>query len=105
MPFRFVAAALGALSVVVGACAPATGNPTTGSNEAARAAPKRVVAAIMADPPVMARVLNPGSHWRGIEHIQALVAGGLTGNGAGNRYPEQAEAVPSPDNGLWKINP
>lgn len=105
MALRFVGIAVVALGVIVSACAPATGNTTRGGTEALPAAPKRIVAAIMADPPVMARVLNPGSHWRGIEHIQVLVAGGLTGSGGGNRYPELAEAVPSPDNGLWKINP
>ncbi|HEY3116306.1 MAG TPA: ABC transporter substrate-binding protein, partial [Chloroflexota bacterium] len=105
MTSKFLGIALMALTVIVSACAPATGGGAAVGGDATRTTPKRVVAAIMADPPVMARVLNPGSHWRGIEHIQALLAGGLTGSGAGNRYPELAEAVPSPDNGLWKINP
>src|SRR5579862_4639049 len=105
MASRFVGIVLVVLSVMVSACAPATGSTPTGSSQAAPAAPKRVVAAIMADPPFVAQVLNPGSHWRGVEHIQALVAGGLTGMGDGNRYPELADAVPAPDNGLWKINP
>src|SRR5437870_2468595 len=105
MSSKFVVIVALVLGVIVSACAPAAGNSPGASSEASRSVPKRVVAAIMADPPFVAQVLNPGSHWRGIEHIQALVAGGLTGSGGGNRYPELAEAVPSPDNGLWKINP
>jgi hypothetical protein len=27
----------------------------------------------MADPPSVAKILNPGSHYRGVEHVQALL--------------------------------
>src|SRR5207253_8159204 len=56
-------------------------------------------------PPMVVQELNPGSHWRGVEHIQALVAGGLTRMGDGVRQPELAEATPTSENGLWQINP
>jgi peptide/nickel transport system substrate-binding protein len=39
-----------------------------------------------------------------VEHVQALLDAGLTRLGAGVRRPELAEATPTPDNGLWKVN-
>src|SRR5436309_11390350 len=104
MTSKFMGLAVLGLGVIVSACAPATGNTPSGNNEATRGTPKRVVAAIMADPPYVVQVLNPGSHWRGIEHIQALVAGGLTRTGDGNRFAELAEASPTAENGLWKVH-
>jgi peptide/nickel transport system substrate-binding protein len=58
----------------------------------------------MSVPPVVSHTLNPGSHWRGIEHIQAMLDAGLTRIGGGVRRPELAEATPSPDNGRWTVN-
>lgn len=94
------------LAVLLSACATPTGRQSAGG-EASQAprTTERIVTAIMADPPIVARILNPGSHWRGVEHIQALVDAGLTRDGGGQRKAELAEAVPSPENGLWKINP
>ena len=95
------------LGVVLAACAPpparqgASGDRPNG----ARGAPKSVTVAIMADPPIVAKILNPGSHWRGVEHIEALLDAGLTRQGGGGRHAEMAETVPTVENGLWKVNP
>lgn len=94
------------LAVLLGGCAAPVGRPA-GSGDAGQAPPrttKRIVTAIMADPPIVVSILNPGSHWRGVEHIEALLDAGLTREGAAVRRAELAEAVPSPENGLWKVN-
>ena len=62
------------LAIAVAGCAAPTGRAAGGGGDTSpsRSTPKRVVAAIMADPPIVSRTLNPGSHWRGVEHLQAL---------------------------------
>src|SRR5437867_12269328 len=102
MTSKFIGLVVLGLGVIVSACAPATGTTSSASNAGTRGTPKRVVAAIMAGPPVMARVLTPGSHWRGIEHLQALPAGGPTGSGAGSRDRELAAAATAPRQGQRK---
>ncbi|HZT05469.1 MAG TPA: ABC transporter substrate-binding protein [Chloroflexota bacterium] len=95
-----------ALTVIATACATPPTRQTTGADRgAASTAPKRIVVAIMADPPIVAKILNPGSHWRGVEHLEALLDAGLTRGGGGDRHAELAEAVPTVENGLWKVNP
>ena len=106
MKSKFVGSLVMVLAVLLAGCAAPTGRQSSaGGAEAPRSTPKRIVTAIMADPPIVARILNPGSHWRGVEHIQALTDAGLTRDGGGQRKAELAETVPSPENGLWKINP
>ncbi len=94
------------IAVLTAGCATPSTRSTTGeARSAASTASKRIVAAIMADPPVVAQILNPGSHWRGVEHIQALLDAGVTRAGGGTRHPELAETVPTVENGLWQVFP
>ena len=106
MVSRIIGSAIMVLAILVAGCAAPTGRQAGGGEgtQAPRTAPKRIVTAIMADPPIVARILNPGSHWRGVEHIQALIDAGLTRDGGGVRRAELAEATPTPENGLWKVN-
>ncbi len=110
MRCRFIGTAVMVFAVLLGGCgspgAPAVGRQADGRQADGRqAAPKRVVASIMGDPHTVYQTLNPASRVRGIEHIQALVAGGLTREGEGILRAELAEAVPSVENGLWKVFP
>src|SRR5947208_16740410 len=97
MKLRSVGIVVMGLGLILSACAaPGTGGSAArGGGETTRLTPKRIVAAIMADPPIVVQALNPASHWRGVEHIQSLVAGGLTRTGERFRQPELAEALPS----------
>lgn len=93
------------LATVLVACAP-QGGPAGGGSSASTqpGTPKRVVASIQGDPHTVYQTLNPASRVRGIEHIQALVMAGPSREGEGIQRPELAEAVPSVENGLWKLN-
>lgn len=101
-----------ALASVVGAvllagCAPSA--PVVGGGDGGGekpAAPKRIVAAIQGDPHTLYQDLNPASRVRGIDALEQLVAAGLTrGDQQGNPLPQLAEAVPTIENGLWKLFP
>src|SRR5688572_16655199 len=95
-----------AVAIATVGCAPVATQTGQTSNETQQPAPpKRLVAAIMGDPHTVYQSLNPASRVRGIEHIQALVAGQLTREGEATRHAELAEQVPSVENGLWKLNP
>ena len=95
-----------AVTLATAACAPPATQTGPAPNQSQQpTAPKRLVAAIMGDPHTVYQSLNPASRVRGIEHIQALVAGQLTREGESVRLPELAEQVPSVENGLWKVNP
>lgn len=106
MTSRLIGSAVMAVTILVAGCAAPSGRPggTSEGSEVPRTTPKRIVAAIMADPPIVSSTLNPGSHWRGVEHIQALIDAGLTREGGGVRRPELAEATPTPESGLWRVN-
>src|SRR5437867_3537063 len=93
------------LSVVITACAPQGSGGQSSTNPAARpGTPKRIVAAVQDDIPMVFQKLNPASRFRGVDGVQDLVAAGLTQQGKdGNSIPELAEAVPSSDIGLWKV--
>jgi len=104
MRFGFIGQAVVVFAVLLTGCATAGRTPDAQSDRR-QAAPKRVVASIMGDPHTVYQTLNPASRVRGIEHIQALVAAGLAREGEGVLRAEVAEAVPSLENGLWKVLP
>jgi peptide/nickel transport system substrate-binding protein len=101
---RLIAWSLAAAVLV--ACAPTRpSTPTDGSAPAASAAPKRISAAIMADPPAVFQELT-GFGQRGTDALQELVVSGLSSqDNFGVLRPQLAEAVPSVDNGLWRVLP
>jgi peptide/nickel transport system substrate-binding protein len=94
---------------VLAACAPGPGTASPGgggSGSQPRTTPKRIVAGIQDDIPIVYQKLNPSSRYRGVEAVQDMVSAGLTlQNPQGQRMPELAEEVPSIENGLWKVAP
>jgi peptide/nickel transport system substrate-binding protein len=84
----------------------AGGPPGTGESPRATAAPKRIVAAIRGTTPVLYRKLAIGATYSGLAYLELLVNAGLvTVDPQGAMHPQLAEAVPSLENGLWKIFP
>lgn len=100
---RLLAAAL-ALATMGTACGPAQSATGGSGSESSAAAPRRLVAAIRSAPPTVSADLNtiiPGSG-----AIDRLVSSGLTTtNDEGVRVPQLAEAVPTTENGLWRVLP
>ena len=69
------------------------------------AAPKRIVASIMDEPPVLSSQLGPPSA-RGLDAVEELVHAGMaTIDRQGMLRPQLAEAAPSIENGLWRVLP
>jgi peptide/nickel transport system substrate-binding protein len=91
------------------ACAaPARGPADTesSSGSARPAGPKRVVAATIGDPFTVYQKLNIGNSVRGINEIERMVHAGLTiTDNTGTLRPQLAEAVPSVENGNWRVFP
>lgn len=94
-----------ALALTLMACTspqtPASGSP---ANETT-AAPKRIVAAIKGEPPVL--ITNAGGTGvPGTDQVRDLMNSGLsTIDPQSTLHPVLAEAVPSTENGLWKLLP
>jgi peptide/nickel transport system substrate-binding protein len=101
-----------ALLVTFGAvsCAPTSpGQPASSqspSSGAASGAVKRITAAIPADPPSVYNAMNPPGVGGQGNALQELVLAGLTiyDNNA-QLHPQLAEAIPTVENGLWKVLP
>src|SRR5581483_2680159 len=92
---------------------PAASPPPAAQGGAATApkasTPKRIVAAIRGDPHTLSDAINyagGGSSVAGVREIEQLLTAGLTVMDAkGNLQPQLAEAVPTLENGLWKLLP
>ncbi len=97
------------IALVIGCAAPSqsTGAPRgAGSAAQPAAALKRVTAAIMGDAHTLAQKLNPASYVPGIDTLEEMVSAGLTNtDDQGNQRAQLAEAVPTLENGLWKLLP
>lgn len=106
------------LARIAGCCALATGvvgcnplPPTAGDGSAAElqrsAAPTRIVIGMLGDPPALWDDINPsGGTVPGIGVVKMLVSSGLTVQDEnGLSRPQLAEAVPTVENGLWKVFP
>ena len=97
------------LTVLLSACAtpPARPGGAPGSTEGSTpAAPKRIVAAIRGTTPILYRKLAVGASYSGLNYVERLVNAGLvTVDTQGALQPQLAEAVPTVDNGLWKVFP
>ena len=98
-------------TIILLACAsagPRTESPAGPAREGARAGPpKRVTAAIQSDPGSLSGHVNPpGSGVPGLDVVETLVSAGLAIADSQSRLvPLLAEAVPSIENGLWKVMP
>lgn len=90
--------------VLLSACAPGPpGSPQT-SAPYASSAPKRITAAIMADPPALVQDLT-GFGLRGTDAVEELVLAGLTtDDNRASLRPVLGDAVPSVDNGRWVVH-
>lgn len=99
-------AAFLAVLFFLAACAPAQPGRSESSAPAPRSsAPKRILAAIRGDPHTVYQALNPSSNIPGIDALQELAHAGLSvDDPQGTRRPQLAEAVPSLENGLWKLS-
>lgn len=65
---------------------------------------RRVTAAIQGDPHTLYQKLNPASRVRGIDALEQVVAAGMaTPVPGGGLRAQLAEAVPSVENGLWRL--
>lgn len=96
-----------AVVALLAACAPPP--PRSGSSAGAAAisqAPKRVTIAITGQAPALSNKLNRNNSIQGVDKLQLLVNAGATDLDQNNeRRPQLAEAVPSVENGLWKVLP
>src|SRR5687767_1486770 len=96
------------LALAVVGCAGPTGPAQPSQSDGERpAAPKRIRAAIQGEPRTLSRTMNGNvGRVRGVNELELLVHAGLSvENDAGRLVPQLAEAVPSIENGLWKVSP
>lgn len=92
--------------LALAACAPAAGAPRAEDDAAAPTGPKRISAAILNRDPVTLRssAVRFGGDQAGVDVIEDLVHTGPTRRDDSNvLQPLLAEAVPSIDNGHWKV--
>jgi peptide/nickel transport system substrate-binding protein len=107
-PLALSLAALSILTLACGAPQPPAARSGPATEPAARAAPKRVTAAVLGDPVALNYAISSAGAFTapGSEALEELVNAGLsTMDTTGSLVPRIAEAVPSTDNGLWKISP
>ncbi|MBM2811937.1 MAG: hypothetical protein HW416_2696 [Chloroflexi bacterium] len=104
---RSTAAAL--ITIALAGCAAPTAPATTqGSSQPQAqqpAQPKRMVASILGNPFTLNTAINSatGATQPGVPEIEELVHAGMAIAGPEGLRPQLAEAVPSLDNGLWKL--
>lgn len=96
--------------VLIAACAPARRSEGgTGPSAASQpTTPKRIVAAIMGDPPTLSNTINSAgaAGIPGASELEKLVNAGLSVvDTQGTLHPQLAEAVPSTTNGFWMVYP
>ncbi len=100
-----------ALVTVAFACAPSapTGTSSGESLSTERpAATKRITTVIRGNPFALAQAINAGGAGTvpGIDQVEGLIHTGLSvEDGQGRLRPRLAEAVPSQENGLWRVLP
>jgi peptide/nickel transport system substrate-binding protein len=112
--WRVSALGIGLLvSLLVSACAPAAPPPgvtgVSGSDPGTRARAKRAIATILGDPRTLRNTVNAAGgagQAPGVDTVEELLTVGLvTLDGRGQLHPRLVEAVPSVDNGLWRLFP
>src|SRR6266545_516420 len=97
------------IAVGLAGCGPPSGQPArhAQTSDAPRSsAPKRMTAAIRGDPKAAYHKLNVGNNFIGTQQVERLVNAGLSVPDPSDvLHPQLAEAVPSLENGLWKLLP
>jgi ABC-type transport system substrate-binding protein len=97
------------VGVLATACAPAQGvTQPSGETRSQPAARKRVTAMVLGDVYTLSQTINNAGAGGvpGVDALQDLVHAGLgVLDGQAAMQPRLAEAVPSAENGLWKVNP
>ncbi len=79
-------------------------NPASGSPDARTGGPKRITTAIRGNPHTVYQKLNPRSNIAGVDQLEVLVNAPLSSfDDAGNLQPRLAEAVPTLENGNWRL--
>lgn len=98
---------LAVVMLAVGCSARPPADPRASGEPRPSAAPVRVRAAIQGDPWTLSRTMNGNvGRIRGVNELELLLHSGLSvENDQGVRQPQLAEAVPSLENGLWKVLP
>lgn len=91
--------------VIAAGCAGPQGASSTQRADGDRATgPKRLVAAVMSEPVILFNSL--AGPIPGVGDVEDLLGAGLTVvDNRGVRHPQLAEAVPTVENGLWKVLP
>jgi len=96
------------LLLLAGCAAPAPARDGAPSSSSAQAAPKRITAALMGDPPTTSVKVTSsgGGSIPGQAELEEMVNAGLTQiDNLGAVRPVYAEAAPSVENGLWTVAP
>jgi peptide/nickel transport system substrate-binding protein len=103
---RFWALVLVLACFALGCAAPQASAPRTAESPPKPAAPKRIVAAIMSEAQSLSERRSAQGRGAGSDEVAQMVNAGLVrGDGVGNAHPELAEAVPTLENGLWRVFP
>lgn len=94
-------------ALTAAACGPGEKGRRPDANGAAGPAVKRVAAAIRADPHVLyTKVTTPTTSLPGLDALDDMIHAGLAvDHPDGGSRPQLAEALPSVENGLWRIFP
>jgi len=100
--FAIVALALTAC----GGPSPAT-PPSSRSDGGQTSAPRKIRAAIQGEPRTLSRTMNGNvGRVRGVNELELLIHAGMTiQDDDGNNLSQLAEAIPTLENGLWKVFP
>jgi peptide/nickel transport system substrate-binding protein len=97
------------LFLLLAACASPQAPPAGqrgAAEEVKPATPKRIIAAIRGTTPILYRKLAVGATYSGLAYVERLVNAGLgTVDTQGGIQPQLAVAVPTLENGLWKLFP
>lgn len=97
-----------AVAVILSGCAaPAQPSASEIASPRVPGTPKRLVAAMMSDPPTISREnLAASGSIQGGDVLEALVNSGLSiPDHSGALIPQLAEALPTVENGLWQVFP
>lgn len=96
-----------ALGVLLAGCATSTSTSPSDSGAAPRPArTKRITAALLGEPAIPSDQYNPGRGTPGLEDLEELLNVALAhADVQGQLHPVLAEAVPTTENGLWKVFP
>jgi len=110
MRARRTASVLGLiLTVAITSCAPSTAGPGSGSSgpQASQSTPKRITVAMLGELPSFWDDINPsGGTIPGMGQFEGLASAGLAALDENESIQAQlGEAVPSTENGLWRVFP